>query len=370
MSEEKIISELIRMKNKSARHRELKSYLLANGFSDEKAEEQIAKANEINSQNNSDSLPMINKIKFGISAGFVLLILILYFFVFPYKTYVHVRIFSIFGTIFFGMAFYYALQYYRSWEKEKIEQKSKFPNQFNVDVPIGLLLIPIVLIYFIFSWFLESGQETILKETQVETTGTIVAGSSLSSRSFDMTELNIEYITKDGKKIKASQEISKTEFNKYYLGQRVQLLYSTADTQNIVLLATEENIKKYKDSEERNLALNDFFSLLETPNNTILEKLNKIKYGWVYDQNVWVNDSYESLIMKDEKSVSFVTSQNLVYTFPNKIKELGYNEISKKPIKNPLIDMNRTFENDKFIISFKKEYISGKHLVNMTIREK
>lgn len=370
MNEEKIIAELIKMKNKSARHRELKSYLLAQGFLDEKAEEYIAKATEINNQKNSDELPMINKIKFGVSVGFLLLTLILFLFIFPYQTFVHVRIFSIFGSIIFIVALFYALAYYKSWEKEKIEQKNKFSKHYNIDVPIALLLIPLLVIYFIFSWVLENGQETILKETQVEAIGTIISGSSLSSRSFDMTELNIEYRTKEGRKIKVTKEISKSEFRKYAKGQRVNLLYSTRDTQNIELLTSEENIKKYKNSEERNLTLNDIFNLLETPNNKILENLNKIKYGWVYKQEVWVNDSYQSLIMKEGSSVSFITSQNLIYTFPNKIKGLGYKEISKPPTKSPLIELNRLFENDEYQVYFKKEYVSGKHLVNMTIIKK
>ena len=56
--------------------------------------------------------------------------------------------------------------------------------------------------------------------------------------------------------------------------------------------------------------------------------------------------------------------------FPNKIKALGYTEISKEPIKNPLIDINRQFENDNYLVIFKKEYVSGNHLVNMTIIKK
>jgi protein-S-isoprenylcysteine O-methyltransferase Ste14 len=370
MSEEKIITELIKMKNKSARHRELKSYLLAQGFSEEKAEEYIIKASQINTQKNKDSLPLENKIKFGVATGLVLLTLVLMFFVFPYQTFVHVRIFSIFGTLFLTIGLFYVLKYYKSWEKEKIEQKSNDVNSSTNEAPIGLLFIPMLLFYFIFSWVLENGQEKILKQTQVEAIGTIVGGSSLSSRSFDMTELIIEYSTKEGKKIRATKEISKSEFNKYGKGQTVKLLYSTRDTQNIELLTSEENIKKFKDSEERNFTLNDIFNLLDTPNAKILENLNKVKYGWVYKDDVWVNDSYQSLIMKEGSSVSFITAQNFIYTFPNKIKKLGYKEISKPSTKNPLIVLNRQFENDVYIIYFKKEYVSEKHLVNMTIIKK
>ena len=118
------------------------------------------------------------------------------------------------------------------------------------------------------------------------------------------------------------------------------------------------------------MTIDDLFSLLETPNNNILDKLNKIKYGWIYNQNTWVNDTNKSLIMKENNSISFITAHNSIYTFPNEIKVLGYNEISKEPIKNPLIDINRQFENDNYLIIFKKEYVSGNHLVNMTILKK
>jgi hypothetical protein len=200
MYDEKIIAELIKMKNKSARQRELQSYLFAQGFSKEKAEEYITKALEIDTQKNNDSLPLENKIKFGIAATLVILTLFLMLFIFPYKTFIHVRIFSIFGTIFLITGLYYALKYYKSWDKEKIEQKKNHSNNYNNEIPIPLLLIPMVLFYFIFAWVIENGQETILKETQIETVGTLVSGSSLSSRSFDMTDLVIEYRTKEGKK--------------------------------------------------------------------------------------------------------------------------------------------------------------------------
>ena len=370
MNDEKIIAELIKMKNKSARQKELKSYLLAKGFSDEKAEEYIAKALEIITQKNNNSLPLENKIKFGFALGLVLLTLILMLFVFPSKTFVHIRIFSIFGTIFLVIGLFYVLKYYKSWEKEKIEEKRNVSNTPNSEVPIALLFIPMVLFYFIFSWVLENGQETILKETQIETVGTVVSGSSLSSRSFDMTDLVIEYRTKDGKKIQVTKEISKSEFGNFYKGQSVKLLYSSIDTQNVELLIKEENIRNYKDSEERDLTIDDIFNLLETQNDKILDQLNKIKYGWANNQNNWIDYSYKSLIKKEGTTISFITAHNSIYTFPNKIKALGYTEISKEPIKNPLIDINRQFENDNYLVIFKKEYVAGNHLVNMTIIKK
>ncbi len=370
MNDEKIIAELIKMKKKSARHRELQSYLLAKGFSEEKAEEYITKALEVNTQKNIDSLPLENKIKFGVATGLVLLTLVLMLFVFPYKTFVHVRIFSIFATIFLTVGLFYVLKYFKSWEKEKIELQKNATYSLTSEVPVIYLFIPMFLFYFIFSWVLESGQETILKETQIETVGTVVSGSSLSSRSFDMTDLIIEYRTNEGKKIRVVKEISKNEFRNFYQGQRVKLLYSSIDTQNIELLLKDEDIRKYKGSEERDLTIDDIFSLVETPNDQVLDKLNKIKYGWVYNQNNWVNEKYQSIITKQGTSVSFMTAHNLVYTFPNKIKALGFPEISKEPIKNPLIDINREFENEDYLIIFKKEYISGNHLVNMTVIKK
>jgi hypothetical protein len=144
-----------------------------------------------------------------------------------------------------------------------------------------------------------------------------------------MTDLVIEYRTKEGKKIQVTKEISKSEFRNFYKGQRVKLLYSSIDAQNVELLIKEENIRNYKDSEERDLTIDDIFSLLESPNDKVLDQLNKIRYGWVYNQNNWVNDSYKSLIMKENNSISFITAHNSIYTFPNKIKALGYNEISK-----------------------------------------
>lgn len=355
MKKEEFIAEIEKRLKRYDRLHDIRKYLTNKGLSEEDANLYLETARQRIYNQKVKQLPKKRILQFSISVAIVVLTLALFIFFLPGKGIRFSTIFSILGSISFVIASYFSFVYYKSWEEEKVKQSMEKKGN-HYDVMLAISAIPLIIMYFIFSWILSAGADKILKNTQEEAIGTIVTGSSYTSRGFDISDVTVEFKTKEGKKIRAREDVSEYEFKQFYKGQKVRIIYSTENPENIQLLVNRSDIKKFKDTEERDIEPKDLISLLNTPANNILESLNKISFGWEFDKknNCWKNPIKTMIFYKHENEISLITNQMAMMTFPKYFKAMGFLETTEKPIKNPLIQKYRTFENDKYVVSIQK----------------
>src|SRR5436189_6478973 len=113
------------------------------------------------------------------------------------------------------------------------------------------------------SWQFSSVADQSLSEHMEKAKGTIVSGYSVSSRRADFAvQVTVQFKTKEGEQIRATEDISSYAFRQFYKGQQVDLVYSTTDPTNIDLLTGETNIKTLTKSEDRDINPADLIEMM------------------------------------------------------------------------------------------------------------
>jgi len=308
-----------------------------------------------------------------LSAAF--LTLVLFLFVLPYKMVAGYETFlSLLGTALFCLFCFLALAYNKSWQPAVIEKQDKPNINFSFLV---IFLIPAVVVYFIFSWRFTSGQNTVLKETQEKAMGTIVTGKSTSLKrlrggGIDFSEVTVSFQTKDGTNIVTTEDVTSYEFKNFYTGQKIELIYSKDNPRNIDLLVNPESVKELTGSEERELTVQDLLDLMTGKKETILNSLNKIKYGWQYDEKNggWVNEKTGSVIVLNNDELMYVSGNASMFTYPKQFVALGFAQTNPEQQGAARMIGKKMFENAQYTASISMVANQGEERVVTTIQKK
>jgi hypothetical protein len=288
-----------------------------------------------------ESIKKRNKICFYVGIGLSLLFLILFFFYLPTKSIVdNVTLLSVFGAVSLSFSIYFIYVFYKGWYPENIAEKPSIDfdlgNFFSFFALLGL--IPSFIFFFIIQYRIENGAKKTLIETKVETVGVITSGAFYESRSLkgrrsNDAEITVKFVTKDKDKrtIKRTIDIMPNEFNNYYKGQKVNLIYSSVNPYNFMLLNSDEEVRAIFRTEEREIVFDDLTAFLEKNQKQISEKLNTISYGWNYDsnKNSWINSSRESVIMKKDSDILFFPRKGMDMFLDNYLRKNQYKKVSE-----------------------------------------
>lgn len=288
-----------------------------------------------------ETLKKRNKICFYIGVGLIVLVSILFFFYLPTTSIVdNVTLISIFGAVLLSFSIYFSYVFYNSWYPENISENATLDFDlggfFSFFVPLAF--IPSFIFFFLIQNRIENGAKKTLIETKVETVGVITSGTFYESRSLkgrrsNDAEITIKFKTKDKDKrtIKKTIEIMPNEFNNYYKGQKVNLIYSSVNPYNFMLLNSDEEVKAIFKTEEREIVFDDLTGFLEKNQKQISEKLNTIAYGWNYDsnKNSWINSSRESVIMKKDSDILFFPRKGMEMFLDNYLRKNQYKKVSE-----------------------------------------
>lgn len=246
MNKQEVINEIVKRIKRNDLIYSIKNYLKSLKFTDENIEDYINEAKAQIKNRKRKTLPKKNKLIFGSLIFTAIVSFILFFFILPKQNYTTYTLICIAGAIIFVLSSLMAYFYRGSWKPEQIELQLDAKGNSDYSILLVLGIIPSVIFYFIFSWHFESVQKDILKATQVDAVGTIISGTSLTTRSLDLSEVMVTFTTKEGKKITTKKKLYDYEFKKYYKGQQVPLIYSSSNPKVIELLTSQHRIEEYK----------------------------------------------------------------------------------------------------------------------------
>jgi hypothetical protein len=296
----------------------------------------------------------------------------------PNKGFTQPTIISIFGSVIFVSSSIYARVYYKSWKDDEINRQldkstKKDPFPFHILIPI-----PAVIMFFIFSWIMENGADSVLKASQIEVEGTIISTSSTSiyagiGKKVNFSSVTVEFKTEKGEKILAKEDISKYEFKNFIRGQKVRLLYSSSNPQNIALLNSKSEIIKFTGSEERDFKAADLIDLINiSDDEQTLASLNSIAYGWKFDpkDRKWKNSLKNMAFTRSQNKILLVTGEIAMYQFPKQFLELNFKDITVGGIKNPMIQGQRSLENKDYSTKIKRISVDKERFIVTTLERK
>jgi hypothetical protein len=297
-----------------------------------------------------------NKRMFFIWLAAASLILVLYLFILPHAHIAGYETFlGILGTALFCLFCFLAMAYNKSWEPASIERQEKPKIDFGF---MAIFLIPAVIVYFLFSWRISSGQDMLLKQSQERATGRIISGKSTSvtrlrGGSAEFSEVTVAFVTKNGKNITATEDISSYEFKNFYKDQEVELIYSKDDPQNIDLLTNASSIKEFIGSEERDLTAEDLLGLMNERRQTVLGKLNHISFGWQYRSadSAWINEKKELAIAIKDNELMCISGYIAMIKYPKQLLALGFVQTSEQQGGAAAMVGNKEFKNEQYNIS-------------------
>lgn len=301
-----------------------------------------------------ETYPKKNKQSFIIWTILTVALFVIFFFILPKQNISHNLLLSIIGAISLSFSAFHSLMYYKSWEEDFIKKVRKPKKDLNLFFAISA--IPIVILYFIISWCLKNGADNILKNTQEDAIATIIDGSSVEGRRLNFADITVQFETKDGKEIIAVEDVSTYEFKQFYKGQKLNIIYSKDNPQNIDLLIDDENIRQLKDSQEREIVPTDLINLLSKDKEHVTSELNKINFGWAYnsDKSMWINEKRQNMILINDNQITFIAgTKDYNYTFPKKLLNMGFKKTNKKDPADIFETGEKTFENENYKVSIK-----------------
>lgn len=265
----------------------------------------------------------------------------------------HVFIFSLLGSCLTAFFAFFSIVYYKSWDENFVQSTGR-PN---IDLSMMvLLLVPVIILHFLLSWRFSSAQESKLKDQQVEVVGRIIDGSSFQAKRVlrggtvaDFSEVTVEFETKEGQKMTVTKDISVYEFKDFYKDQDVRMVYSKNNPKNIDFIVNEEDIRQYKDVQERDLEPNDLVKLIGLDENQITLELNKISEGWAFDpqNDEWSNSKRKSRLTLKPKQLILVGIPELNFDYPHKLTQIGFIKTSKESTEDPDFS-KKIFQKDEF----------------------
>ena len=270
-----------------------------------------------------------------------------------------------FGYALLGAALISICLYYTIKGIQDVEDfNNSIPHKFKLGkfVLFNIMLLSFIVFIAItikLTYLYSSIKEIELKQFGKITTGEITQGYSLTSKNDPGTyTVTIEYNREDGKTIKAITRVSPTEFQEYYVGKEVNIIYSTHNNALVDLLTDDEKIKNYTKIENKDITIDNLLKLLEIKQSEFGTFLNKISYSWQFDstKKSWINNQKDILItINDDKSISYLTAIVSPEKINSEINLLKFkriniaNNLSKtQKIEMQLFSADGLYENENF----------------------
>jgi hypothetical protein len=223
------------------------------------------------------------------------------------------------------------------------------------------LIILIVGWFFGFSIFLiyKSSGETKdeLKDHGVYTIGTVIDGSSFKTRRVDMTDVTIEFETKEGTTIVTKADVPSGSFDNYYKGQQVQIVYSALHPRIIGIIWSDSDVERYTGIKVRQIRLDDLYKILDLKKGKDIEDyLNSICPKWEYQEGIEGESTYKNIL----KDIALKTNENgsLMYMEASSggVNLIEY-DLSKKGIEAQNMENIKLYKDGNYSILSKRERV-------------
>jgi hypothetical protein len=347
MEDKKNISIIVEHLKAGYHESEIKDLLEDKNISKDNLQLLFDKSKEIVFEDNLILLAKKNKFRFITYISLLILTLIIFIFYLPIQIELPSTIYPIIGSVLICIFSFISFAYVNTWNPEYVK-KYETPN-----INYIFLIIPCGILYFIIALRFEVVADNILKENQVDVIGKVISGgqTEIQNRRGNITTSTIvvEFLTKEDKKIIAYEDISSYEFNQFYMNKEVKLIYSKSNPENINLLISSSDLRKFKNSKEKDIVAKDLIHLMSIDNKNIEAELNKISYGWEYNNQelLWINN---------RKNVGVSVTQNLVlyidqnfYTSDSFLEESSFKRVDKTNSDNlSEYNDNKVYENDNY----------------------
>lgn len=264
-------------------------------------------------------------------------------------------IISVLGTICLSISLLNVFIYYGSWREKNIKKfgKPKPPIEGYAIVSF----FPGFIFYFIISSCFSSGADKILKETQEDAVATVIDGQSIEGK-INYASVTVEFTTKEGKVVSAVEDVSSYEFKEFYVGQKLNIVYSKSDPHNIDLLIDNYSLIKMKGTQNREIEPKDLLKLATVSFSDLGAELNKISNNWVFNESegVWINEKTRQAIStrKNPDQVALIMSRyGIDFNFVNKFVELGFVKVPAQEIGMKADATETIYIKDGYLASFK-----------------
>ena len=328
----------------------IKELVVNENISDENFALLLEEAKQVVHQEKLKNTEKRNRIFFILFVAAIVLSLLAFLFVIPNLVEAPSIFYPILGAALICLFSYLAIAYYKTWEPEFVKEHET-PN-VNYSF-LFLMLIPGMVFYFILSLRFEAVADNLLKENQIEVVGEIISGgeTEIQNRrgSIKISTVAVEFETVEGKKIIAYENLDTYEFQGFHINQKVNMIYSKSNPHNISLLMSESDLSKFKNSKETEILPSDLINLMSVDKQNILAELNKLSYGWEYNeqQMLWINNRKNIAISVTLDSVSYIGQNGR--TADHFLKKNGFKRVDN-PSSSSLsrFDLNKRYENDKY----------------------
>jgi hypothetical protein len=264
---------------------------------------------------------------------------------------------SILGTICLSISLLNVFIYYGSWREANIKKYGK-PKP-PIEGYVLICLFPGFIFYLIISSCFSSGADKILRETQEDAVATVIDGQSVEGRRLNFASVTVEFTTKDGKVISAIEDVSTYEFKGFYLGQKLNIVYSKSDPHNIDLLMDNYSVIKMKGTVSREIEPKDLLKLTTVSFSDLGAELKKIDNNWIFndEEGVWVDEKRQQVISTrknpDQVVLMMPTGYDKDISYANKFRDAGFVKIDAKELGKEADPKETIYIKDGYVASLK-----------------
>lgn len=357
MNKDEIVAYIVDRIDAGDDQRQIESALKRKDIDPEQFESLIDLALDKIATHKLETYPKQHKKKFTIWTILFLFFSAIFFFILPQLgLFRNTVALSILGTVCLSICLLNVIVYYGSWRKEFIEKHGK-PKP-PIEAYFMIIFFPGCIFYFIISSFLSSGADNILKETQQDAIATVIDGSSKEGK-ISYASVTVQFMTKEGKLVTAVEDVSTYAFRDFYKGQKLNIVYSKEDPQNIDLLIDDSSLAKLKNKIQRPIEPTDLLNLTSVSFENLASELNKINNNWIYNdsEGIWIDDKRNQALSTRKNPDQVILMMPREYgngdDFENKFKKIGFVKIDAEKFGIETDPAEKFYMKDGFLARFK-----------------
>lgn len=238
----------------------------------------------------------------------------------------------------------------------------------KIKKPNSSIIIILILAIFYYS----CSDKPELKEKGIKTTATVVDGASTKNRgrnfnTYTTYEIELEFETSKGKKVRVKESVSGHEFNRLYLNCEVPIIYLPEDPTKVDVIMTDEDVSLYYGIANRSLYLEDLYKVYNKSNtDSIANYLNKISFRWQSNatetNTYWENQNKKELIALNSGILTYVT-YNYMWRekFLSELENNGYIKTQKDSTGTEI------FENENYKIASSQKFDKNEKSVGLSM---
>ncbi|MES2111985.1 MAG: hypothetical protein V4577_24725 [Bacteroidota bacterium] len=307
---------------------------------------------------------VINKTCFYVALGLLIVTIIVFIAVLPGNNMIvgKIPLYSILGTVLTCLFAFYTFAYRNTWKSPFIEKRPK-PKIFHFF--LVTLILPGIVVYWIFSARFSWAQESVLKGTQVEAIAHVLNGRTtgikqlLRGGAITHTSVTVGFVTEKGDSVVVTKEIPESRLRDFYKGQELHIIYSKENPQNIDLLTDDETVRNLRKTEQRPLFITDLLRLSALKPDQLSAELNRISYGWDFNaaKGIYVNEHFKNAIGFIGSKLAFICEQEDRFAIIDSLKAKGFQKVSTDDSTDILHTGPFTFENAQYRVDLRVEFI-------------